>query len=290
MIRTKLHNKTFARVRSGWRRLRRSPPALIGTVVVAIFLLLAVIGPNISPYGFDEQNTNARFQPPSALNLLGTDNLGRDVFSRLIWGTRDIISVAGVGTIIAVILGTTVGLVVGYRGGLADEIVFRLMDSLLALPAGLLALLLLGSLGPSRVTVIVVLVIVYIPIVARVVRSVVLDVKTKGFVEAAKIRGESNWYILTREILPSVLPALAVEGSLRFAYAIFLVATLGFLGVGVQRPAPDWGLMVADSRTYMSRAPWMVFYPCLAIAILVVSINLMADGLKQILQSSTTRE
>jgi len=264
-------------------QLRRSPPALIGLVIVTGFLILAILGPVLAPYSFEAQNIDAKFQSPSSIYRFGTDELGQDVYSRIIWGSRDILSVAGLGTAIAVILGLGLGLVVAYRGGLIDEIVMRLMDSFLALPAGLLALLMLGAIGPSRLSVIIVLVVVYVPIVSRVVRSVVLDVKTKAFVEAAQMRGESTLYILTREILPSVLPALVVEASLRFAYAIFLVATLGFLGVGVQPPAPDWGLMVATARTYMTRAPWTVFYPCLAIAILVIGVNLMADGLKQLL-------
>lgn len=277
-------------LRNAFNQLRRNPLALVGTVIVALFLMMAVLGPLFAPYGFDEQNIGDRLQAPSGKHLFGADNLGRDVFSRVIDGSRDIISLAGVGTAIAVVFGTVIGLSVGYRGGLVEEIVMRLMDSLLSIPAVLLALLLLGAVGPSRESVILVLILVYLPIVTRVVRSVVLDIKTKGYVEAARIRGESISYILGREILPGVLPALVVEGSLRFAYAIFLVATLGFLGIGVQPPAPDWGLLVAQAKDYGVTAPWMLFFPVAAIAILVVSVNLMADGLKQILQSNTTRE
>lgn len=283
-------SKSGAWLRGALRRLRQNPLAFVGGIVVALFLLMALFGPLIAPYSFDTQFIEDRLKPPSTQYLLGTDNLGRDVFSRIVYGSRDIISIAGLGSFTAVVLGTIVGLMATYRGGLAEEGTFRFMDSLLALPAGLLALLLLGAVGPSREAVIVVLIVVYVPIVARVVRSVVLDVKTKGFVEAARMRGESYVYILGREILPSVIPALVVEGSLRFAYAIFLVATLGFLGVGVQPPAPDWGLMVAQARNYAVPAPWMLFYPCAAIATLVVSVNLMSDGLKQILQANSGRE
>jgi peptide/nickel transport system permease protein len=272
------------------RRLLQNPLALVGTITVALFLLMAIFAPLVAPYPYDQQFTEALQQPPSWAHLMGTDNLGRDVFSRIVYGSREVISLAGVGTLIAVILGTLVGMSVAYRGGLVEELTMRLIDSLLSIPASLLALLMVGALGISRESVIVVLVVVYIPIVARVVRSVVLDVKTKGYVEAAKVRGERTGYILSREILPSVLPALAVEGSLRFAYAIFLVSTLGFLGVGVQPPSPDWGQLVYYARTYGPSAPWMLFYPCAAIALLVISVNLMADGLKQILQSNTARE
>jgi peptide/nickel transport system permease protein len=156
----------------------------------------------------------------------------------------------------------------------------------LALPALLLALLLLGTLGSSTNSVMLVIVVVYTPIVARVVRSVVLTVKTKGFVEAARVQGESLGRILFREILPSVLPALAVEAALRFSYAIFLVASLGFLGIGVQPPSPNWGLMVSETRNKVTQIPWALYYPAGAISLLVISVNLMADGLKRVLQVS----
>lgn len=277
-------------LRMAARRLLGNPLALFGTVVVIVFLLMALFAPIIAPYSYETQFKDALTQPPTWQHIMGTDNLGRDVFSRIVYGSREIISLAGIGTIIAVFLGTVIGMAVSYRGGIVEELTMRLMDSLLAIPASLLALLLVGAVGVSRESVILVLIVVYIPIVARVVRSVVLDVKTKGFVEAAKVRGETTSYILFREILPSVLPALAVESSLRFAYAIFLVSTLGFLGVGVQPPSPDWGQLVYYARTYGVTAPWMLFYPCAAIALLVVAVNLMADGLKQILQSGTVRE
>lgn len=279
--------RVFKWLQFAFGRLSRNPPALFGTLMVILFLFVAVFAPFIAPYSFTEQINGQKLKPPTADFIFGTDNLGRDIFSRVLWGSRELIALAGSGTLIALLVGTLIGLFVAYRGGLFDEFVFRIMDSLLALPASLLALLILGALGPQRESVIPVLVIVYVPIVARVVRSVVLDVKTKGFIEAAKMRGESSTYILFREIFPSVLPALVVEGSLRFAYAIFLVATLGFLGIGVQPPSPDWGLQVAQAKNYGALAPWMLFYPCAAIALLVVSVNLMADGLKQIFQSTS---
>ncbi len=271
--------------RAVFQLLRHNFLASVGTAIVVLFLLMAAIGPLLTPYAFDQLTADIK-QPPSLRHLFGTDNFGRDVFSRVVAGSRDIISLAGVGTVIAVILGTAIGLTVTYEGGWLEEIVMRLFDSVLALPAGLLALLLLGAVGPSRESILWIIVVVYIPIVARVVRSVVLDIKTRAFVEAARLRGEGRVYILTREILPNVMPALVVEASLRFSYAIFLVATLGFLGVGVQPPAPDWGLMVAQYRGYVFTAPWTLFFPCAAIATLIVGVNLMSDGLKQLLQTN----
>ncbi len=274
--------------RSAWlrglRELYGKPSSALGTSLVAVFLVLAVLGPLATPYGATEQVFTDRSQPPSLQHLFGTDHLGRDVFSRVVVGDRDIFLLAGSGTLIAVLVGTLLGLFATYRGGWADEITYRFFDSLLAVPALLLALLLLGSLGPSRSSVLAVIAVAYTPIVARVVRSVVLDTKTKEYVLAARMQGESTAFILGREILPSVLPALAVESALRFSYAIFLVASLGFLGVGVQPPNPDWGLMVSEARDFVYITPWTLTFPALAISLLVIGVNLLADGLKRVLQ------
>ncbi len=280
---------TSARGRSRWLRLPAvlygQPASALGTTIVMFFIIVALLGPMLVSYAATEQIATESRQPPSPLHFFGTDRLGRDVFSRVVLGTRDILGLAGLGALLAVGIGTVFGLVSGYRGGLFDEILFRLFDSLLAMPALLLALLLLGTIGPSRNSVLIVISAVYTPIVARVVRSVVLAVKPKGFVEAAQVRGETTFYILFHEILPSVLPALAVEAALRFSYAIFLVASLGFLGVGVQPPSPDWGLMVNEARNYVSLTPWAFYFPVGAISLLVIGVNLMADGLKRALQN-----
>ncbi len=257
----------------------------LGTTIVLIFVVVAFIAPLIAPYGVNEQIYSDARQAPSAAHWFGTDHLGRDVFSRVLYGASDILFLAGLGTAMAVLCGTAVGLLSGYAGGMVDEIMMRFFDSLLAMPALLLALLLLGTLGPSRNSVFIVMVIVYTPIVARVVRSVVLSVRSKGFVEAARLQGESVGWVLFREILPSVTPTLAVEAALRFSYAIFLVASLGFLGVGVQPPSPNWGLMVNEARPHVGQLPWALFFPAAAIAIVVIGVNLMADGVKRLLQA-----
>ncbi len=262
-----------------------NPAHALGLIIFLFFLFLAIFGPLIAPYGPNEQILEDVRQAPSATHWLGTDNLARDVFSRIILGARDVFTLAGVGTALAVLFGTVLGLLSGYRGGWFDEILMRFFDSLLSLPALLLALLLLGTLGPSRQSVLFVIVIVYIPIVARVVRSVVLSVKNRGYIEAARTQGESTTRILFREILPAVLPALAVEAALRFSYAIFLASSLGFLGVGVQPPSPDWGLMVKEARDSVSQTPWALYYPAAAISLLVISVNLLADGLKNLYQT-----
>jgi len=279
--------KRGMRLQTMLRGLYSRTASAIGTTIFLMFLLIAVFGPVIAPYRSTQLIAKDARQPPSSAHWFGTDNLGRDIFSRVVLGTRDILGLAGLGTILAVISGISFGLITGYRGGWFDELWMRFFDSLLAMPALLLSLLLLGTLGPSRNSVLLVILIVYTPIVARVVRSVVLAIKSRGFVEAAHLRGESQVYILFREILPSVLPALAVEAALRFSYAIFLVASLGFLGVGVQPPSPDWGLMVKEARDYVRQVPWALYFPAGAIALVVIGVNLMADGIKRVWQNVT---
>jgi peptide/nickel transport system permease protein len=270
-------------VAAGWRRLGRYPATLLGFLIVGFFLVMAVIGPWVAPYGYADQVLSERFQPPSQKHLLGTDRFGRDVFSRILIGSRDVYVVAGSSALLAVLLGLTLGLIAGYFGGLVDEILMRLIDVLLSIPPLLLAMIVLFTLGGSRINVILVVGFLYIPMVSRVVRSVVLDLKTQQFVEAAKLRGESSLYIMFREILPNVLPSLAVEASMRFSYAIFLVASLGFLGLGVQPPSPDWGLMVGEARTTFIQARWALLGPAGAVVILVIGVAFMSDGLRRML-------
>lgn len=266
-----------------FRKLWRYPATFIGFVIVIAFILMAIIGPWVAPYPPSKQIAADRLQTPSASHLLGTDQFGRDIFSRIIVGSRDVFSVAGAGTLIAIALGLTIGLFSGYFGGWFDEVVMRLLDVLISIPPLMLAMVALGTLGPSRINVILVVGFLFIPMVARVVRSVVLDLRTREFVEAARLRGEPTSYIIFREILPNVLPALAVEGSMRFTYAIFSVASLGFLGLGVQPPSPDWGLMVGEARKMYLEAPWILYYPAGAIALLVVGLGFFSDGLRRIL-------
>ena len=260
-----------------WRQIKRYPATLIGFFIVGFFLLMALIGPWVAPYGFSDQDLSERLKPPSREHLLGTDQFGRDVLSRVIVGSRDVYMVAGSGAMLAVVFGLTVGLIAGYFGGIIDEILMRLIDVLLAIPPLLLAMIVLFSLGSSRLNVIIVVGFLYIPMVSRVVRSVVLDLKTRQFVEAAKLRGENHLYIMFREIFPNVLPPLAVEASMRFSYAIF------FFGLGVQPPSPDWGLMIGEARNFFSVAQWSLLAPAGAVIILVVGVAFMSDGLRRML-------
>lgn len=266
-----------------WRKVWRNKFNGIGFIIVGFFVAVAVFGPLIVPYGFSEQNIEQRLQPPSADHIFGTDEFGRDVFTRIVIGSRNVGIVAGSGSAIAVIFGLMLGLIAGYWGGLLDEIITRSLEVMMAIPGLLLAMLVLFSMGSSFYSVIIVVGFLYVPVVTRVIRSVVLDIKTRPFIEAAKLRGESTFYILTKEILPNVLPHLAVEGSMRFVYAIFLVASLGFLGLGVQPPAPDWGFMVSEARPFYSMGPWILFAPAVSIVILVVGVSFASDGLRKLL-------
>ncbi len=272
-----------------FKRLRRNPPALIGTVIFGFFLLMAFIGPWVATHEFQAQDIASRLQGPSLQHFFGTDQYGRDIFSRIVTGSRGIFLLGGIGTLLAGLVGISLGLIAGYLGGIWDEILMRVLDIFLAFPPLLLALVILASLGPNLVNLILVVAILYVPVLARVTRSMVLDIKTKEFVEAAVTRGEKKYYILFREILPNAIAPLLVEMAMRFSYAIFLVASLGFLGLGVQPPSPDWGLQINEARSFFSRAPWMLLFPAGAISLLVISTNLMTDGLRDILQPGAER-
>lgn len=262
------------------------PPALVGLCIVCVYICVALFGPILAPYSYTEFHYSDTLQAPSSTYLFGTDQFGRDIFSRVLVGTRNILVLSTTATVLGMILGITVGLVAGYYGGLIDELLMRLMDVMMSFPSLLLALLILSTLGPALFNVILGIALVFMPRVARVIRSVVLGVRAKEFVDAARVRGESDFYIMSREILPNILGPIIVEGSIRISYAILLGAALGFLGLGVQPPAPDWGLQVSEGRNFILIAPWVVVFPSLAIASLVVGINLFADGLGQFLHIS----
>lgn len=247
-----------------------------------LFLVIALIGPMIAPYSYDTVIRGAARLAPSATYLFGTDRLGRDVFSRVLWGARDIIILPLLASLTAIAIGTAIGLAMGYYRGLLDAIVSRIFDGLIAIPALVLALVMLGTIGASPIGIFAVIVLLYTPIVARVVRASTLSMRSMGYIEAARLRGESGFYILFRELLPGVLPALVVEGALRFSYAIFLTASLGFLGLGFQPPSPEWGRQVNEARDAFSQTPWALWFPAGAIALLVIGVNLFSDGLRRI--------
>jgi peptide/nickel transport system permease protein len=261
------------------RRRRFNRRLAVPVALIVVYALLAVFGEALAPYSPTAFNTPMALKPPSWTHLFGTDGYGRDVVSRVLAGARSILVLSGAATVFGVGVGCAIGLVSGYRGGVVDEILMRLVDILLALPGLLLALLILTSLGPSPTNLVVSIAIVFVPKSARIARSAVLPLRRLGYVDAARLRGARWPTIVFRELLPNVMGELGVEACLRFAYALLLISSLGFLGFGIQPPAPDWGLMISESRNYVTIAPWAVLFPALAIGIIVVAVNGLADAL-----------
>jgi peptide/nickel transport system permease protein len=266
------------------RLLLHSPAFLAGAAIVLFWVFCSLFGEAlvpIDPYAADLLGT---LDPPSAEHWFGTDQLGRDMFSRVIVGARDILTVAPLATLLGVALGTAIGLVTGYFRGIIDNIVSRLVDAVLALPLLIVALMALVALGPSNGTVILAIGLSFTPIVARTVRSAVLAERELDYVAAARLRGEAAPHIMFAEILPNILGPIFVELTVRVGYAIFTVATLSFLGVGLQPPSPDWGLAISENYGLIGGGYWWaVLFDALAITSLVVGVNLVADGLQHAL-------
>ncbi|MEO8243649.1 MAG: ABC transporter permease [bacterium] len=270
--------------RDDLRRLARSVTFDIGAVIVLFWVGCAIFGPSLVPLDPFADDLLNSLLPPSSEHWFGTDQLGRDVFSRVIVGARDILTVAPIATLLSTVLGTALGLTMGYFGGMVDEVLSRLVDAVLALPTVIVALLALTALGTSTVTVLFVIAFSFAPIIARTVRSAVLTEVGLDYVAAAELRRENTLYILFVEILPNVLPPILVETTVRLGYAIFTVATLSFIGFGIQPPSPDWGLSISANYGMIGGGFWWtVLFDSLAIASLVVGINLVADGIESTL-------
>jgi peptide/nickel transport system permease protein len=262
-------------------RLLRSPSFVVGMLILAFWAGCALIGPFVvphDPYASDPLNS---LIPPDRNNWFGTDQLGRDVFSRVIVGAHDILAIAPLATLTGTLAGTALGLFLGYFNGWLDQVVGRFIDALLALPLVIVALAALTALGTSNATVILVIGLTFMPMTARTVRAAVRAERHLDYVAAAQLRGEHVLYIMFAEILPNVLPPIVVETTVRLGYAIFAVATLSFLGFGVAPPSADWGLALSESYSLMTGgAWWTVVFDALAIATLVVGVNLIADSVQ----------
>lgn len=262
------------------KRLFENRVTVVGLSIIVFWVVVAVAAPLLAPYD-PNATSDALAAPPSAAHLMGTDNLGRDVLSRLIVGSRPILVLAPIAVGLGMLIGVTLGLISGYWGGMMDEGVMRVLDAIMAFPTLLLYMVIIAAVGPSRINVVLAITLGSIPGIARITRSLVLDVRDREFVQAARLRGESRLYIMFNEILPNCAGPLIVDGCLRIGYAAFAIGTLGFLGLGLPPPDPDWGRMVAQGRTWIVTAPWIVIFPSLAISSLVVGLNLFADGLKE---------
>ncbi|KLU22436.1 peptide ABC transporter permease [Caballeronia mineralivorans PML1(12)] len=267
------------------KALLSSPTFVVGALILLFWVACALIGHWVvpqDPYASDPLNS---LTPPDGTHWFGTDQLGRDVFARVIVGARDILTIAPLATLLGTVAGTAVGLIVGYFDGWVDNVIGRLIDAVLALPLVIVALLALAAVGASNMTVILVIGITFTPITARTVRAAVFAERNLDYVLAAQLRGENAFYIMFAEILPNVLQPIIVEATVRLGYAIFAVATLSFLGFGIQPPSADWGLALSESYTLMAGgAWWTVVFDAAAIATLVVGVNLVADGIQGVLE------
>jgi peptide/nickel transport system permease protein len=277
-----------AGLRTGRRELLhqlvRSRTFLVGVAILAFWIVCAVVGERLTPNDPYETGESV-LTGPDATNWFGTDKIGRDVFARVVAGARDILIVAPLATLLGTVLGTIFGLVVGYYRGLVDDVISRVIDAVLALPLIIFAVTVVAALGTSRATVIVVIGVVFTPLIARTVRATVLSERELDYVQAAKLRGERGPYIMFVEILPNVMAPILVEFTVRLGYAIFTVASLSFIGYGLQPPSPDWAVQVFEHYSVVSFAWWTVLFPSLAIASLVVAVNLIGDAITHVLES-----
>jgi len=266
-----------------WRRLRRNRAAVAGAGIVLIFVLLAVLAPVLVPFDPIQGNLDDRLHPPSANHWLGTDELGRDLFSRILFGARVSLQIQIVAVILALIIGVVLGSVGGYLGGYVDHVIMRAMDVLLAFPGIFLALGIIAALGPGLLNLMLAAGVSSVPQFARIVRASVLSLKEREFVEAALALGSGSGRVMFRHLLPNCLAPIIVQSTLRMATVLLTASGLSFLGLGVQPPTPEWGAMLSNARSYLIVAPHVATIPGLAIMVVVVGFNLFGDGLRDTL-------
>lgn len=269
------------------KRLLRTPQGAIGAFLVALIIFIVVFGPLIAPYDPEAMKPLARYKAPSLQYLLGTDQYGRDIFSRLLIGARATVTMAVAATVAGTLVGALIGTASAFLGGRSDEFIMRTIDAIMSIPSLLFALLIVNLLGSGTVNALVAVAIAFAPGMARITRSVALSVRKQDFVSAAIARGEGSGYVIMREMLPNVIAPIIVEMTIRVAFAVMLFATLSFLGLGAQPPAAEWGLMVAEARSYLHLSAGILIWPSLAIALVAIGFNLLGDGLRDALNPRT---
>ena len=269
--------------RRAWSRLLARKTAVAGLILVALLVLMAIFADQIAPFDPNKQSWTLLRKPPSWTHWFGTDESGRDVLSRVIFGARASLLAGVVSVLIAVAIGVPLGLLAGYRGGLTDAVISRITDAMLAVPFLILAIALAAFLGPSLRNAMIAVGLASTPIFIRLTRGQVLAVATEDYVEAARAVGNPAWRVAVRHILPNILPALLVQASVAIAAAIIAEASLSFLGLGQQPPAPSWGSMLNVAQRYLTNAPWIAIWPGLAIFLSVLGFNLLGDGLRDAL-------
>ena len=269
-----------------WSLLLRRPTFIVGGAIILFWIVCAIFGKSFAPFNPLAQNLLSNNTGPSASHWFGTDQLGRDVLSRVIVGARTILVVTPLATILGTVLGTALGLVMGYFGGWVDLIVGRIIEAVLALPFVIIAFLFIVAVGSSTGSLIVIIGFVFTPLIARTVRATVLSERHLDYLSSARLLGENSFRVMFGEILPNIMPAILVEFTVRLGYAVFAVATLSFLGFGVQPPTPDWGSDIAANYSgLLAGYWWQVLFPALAIASLVTAVNLITDSIEQVLNA-----
>ncbi|HHY10983.1 MAG TPA: ABC transporter permease [Firmicutes bacterium] len=269
--------------RRAWRKFKKNKAALIGLAIICLLFITAVFAPLLAPFDPTDLDLTNRYNSPNRTNLLGTDEFGRDVLSRIIYGSRIVVGVSFSATMLAAIFGITLGLLAGYFGGVLDAVISRAADIMLAFPAFLLAIALVAVFGANTFNIIIIIAVTRTPRYARLVRGSVLSVKAKEYVEATDAVGASTPRILFKHILPNCIGPVMVYASLTLGDSILTVAGLSFLGLGVQPPTADWGVMLSRGKEYMLLAPWMAIIPGIAIVLTVMGFNLLGDGLRDLI-------
>ncbi|MGN1400065.1 MAG: nickel transporter permease [Bacillus sp. (in: firmicutes)] len=275
--------KSVSPWKDAWRNFKKNKIALIGACIVLFFILVAIFAPLIAPYEMNTQNMKNRLLPPSADHWFGTDDFGRDIFSRVVYGARISLWVGFLAVLGSMAAGTVLGIVAGYFGKWVDGLISRIFDIMLAFPSILLAIAIVAVLGPSLRNALIAIAIINIPAFGRLIRSKVLSVKEEEYIMAAKAIGMSNTRILVHHVLPNSMAPVIVQGTLAIATAIIEAAALSFLGMGAEAPNPEWGKMLSDSRAFLQQAPWTMIFPGVAIMLTVLGFNMMGDGLRDAL-------
>ena len=280
------HVAALIRAGKSFALMRESNVGMVGAGIVIFWVVVAIFAPLLAP--FPPNATLQPFASPGAsyseggIFLLGTDHIGRDILSRIIWGSRTVLFFAPLATICAYVLGIIMGLVAGYYRGWPDELLSALASFILSFPVLVLYILIIATIGASGINIIIAITFVTAPLVMRIVRALVLDLRNRDYVAAAQTRGESSWHIMLVEILPNARGPLIVDGCLRLGYVIITIGVLGFLGLGLPPPDPDWGGMINETRSMALAFPYMTIFPCIAISSLILGFNLLADGLREI--------
>ncbi|MBU9714369.1 ABC transporter permease [Bacillus tamaricis] len=276
-------NESVSPWKEAYWQLRKNKLAIVGIVIITFFILVAIIAPLLTPYAFNTINAGPRLTGPSADHWFGTDDLGRDTFTRIVYGARISLMVGFFAVTGALVFGTLLGIVAGFFGKWVDMLISRIFDIMLAFPSILLAIAIVAILGPSLQNALIAIAIINIPIFGRLVRSKVISIRQEEYILAAKAQGMKNGRILFHHVLPNSVAPIIVQATLSFGTAILEAAALGFLGLGAQAPTPEWGKMLSDSRQYIQSAPWTVLFPGVSIMLVVLGFNMIGDGLRDAL-------